>query len=116
MDILKGYATTAEFNAALNEAKSIVENHGWGNDNTYPYSYPIKIDDFLESLEGYDNMTMMSKEVAKDELNGFIKHCINPWLAYESAPKVKIKTATGVMETTREVADVIIENGLGVEV
>ncbi len=116
MDILKGYATTAEFNKALNEAKSIVEHHGWGNENIYPYSYPVKIDSFLEGLEGYDNMTYMSKELAVDELNGFIQHCINPWLAYECAPKVKVKTATGIMETTKEVAQVIIKNGLGEEV
>lgn len=114
MDLLKGYATTAEFNKALNEAKSIVEHHGWGDEYTYPYSYPIKIKVFLEWLEDYDNMTTASKQLARDELNGFIEHCINPWLSYESAPKVKIKTATGVMETTKEIADVLIENGLGV--
>ena len=114
MNTLKGLPTPAEFNAALNEAKSIVEHHGWCDEYTYPYSYPIKIKVFLEWLEDYDNMTTASKQLARDELNGFIVHCINPWLSYESAPKVKIKTATGVMETTKDIADVIIEKGLGV--
>lgn len=116
MDLLKGLPTVSEFNAALNEAKSIVEQHGWENENTYPYSYPIKIKVFLEWLEDYDNMTTASKQLARDELNGFIEHCINPWTAYENAPKVKIKTAVGVSETTKEIAQVLIENGLAVEV
>ena len=116
MNTLKGMPTTAEFNAALNEAKSIVAHHGWENENTYPYSYPIKIKVFLEWLEDYENMTTASKQLARDELNGFIEHCINPWTAYECAPKVKIKTATGVMETTKEIAQVLIDNNLAVEV
>lgn len=117
MELLKGTPNSKDFNEALNMAKSIVEHHGWGNENTYPYSYPVKIDDFLAGLEGYDNMTYMSKELATAELNGFIKHCINPWLAYECAPKVKIKTVTGkVMETTKEMAEVLINEGLGIEV
>ena len=116
MELLKGTPDSKTFNRALNEAKSIVKNHGWGNDNTYPYSYPIKIDDFLKGLEGYDNMTYMSKELATDELNGFIQHCINPWVEYQHASKVKVQTDTGILETTRELADAIINEGLGVEI
>lgn len=116
MELLKGTPDARTFNEALSEAIMIVAHYGWGNENTYPYSYPVKIDSFLKGLEGYDNMTYMSKELAVDELNGFIQHCINPWVAYQNEPKVKVQTSTGVIETTREVADAIIENGLGKEV
>lgn len=114
MELLKGTPDSKTFNRQLNEAKRIVELYGWENEYTYPYSFPIKIKNFLEGLESYDKMTYMSKELATDELNGFIKHCINPWVAYENAPKVEIKLKTGkVMKTTKELAEVIIDEGLG---
>lgn len=116
MELLKGVPNSKEFKERLNKAKSIIAHYGWENEYTYPYSYPVKISDFLKALEDYDIMTYMSRELAVAELNGFIMHCINPWVAYQNAPKVKVQTKTGIVETTRELADVIIENGLGKEI
>lgn len=107
-------AAAEDVKKALDEIKELIAKYKWENMKVYPYSYPINIVEFVNSFEDYENFTYMSKQLALDEINGLIRHCVNPWLEYENKPKVKIwlKKEGKFLETTEEMADIIIEAGL----
>ncbi len=107
-------AAAEDVKATLAEIRALVEEHKWENRKVYPYSFPVNIIDFLDQYRDYDNFTFMSKQIALDEINGLIEHCINPWLEYENKPKVKIwlKKEEKFLETTNEMAEILIEAGL----
>lgn len=118
MDLLvnKKYEVAAaeDVKKTLDEIKELIAKYKWENMKVYPYSYPINIVDFVNSFDEYDNFTYSSKQIALDEINGLIEHCVNPWLDYENKPKVKVwlKKEKKYMETTEEMADILIEDGL----
>jgi len=107
-------AAAEDVKKTLAEIRALVEEHKWENRKVYPYSYPVNIIDFLDQYRDYDNFTYMSKQLALDEINGLIEHCVNPWLEYENKPKVKIwlKKEEKFLETTNEMAEILIEAGL----
>ena len=107
-------AAAEDVKKTLDEIKELIAKYKWENMNVYPYSYPINIVKFVNSFEDYDNFTYSSKQIALDEINGLIKHCVNPWLEYENKPKVKVwlKKEQKFLETTEEMAETIIESGL----
>lgn len=107
-------AAADDVKKTLDEIKELIAKYKWENMKVYAYSYPINIVEFVNSFEDYDNFTYMSKQLALDEINGLIEHCVNPWLEYENKPKVKIwlKKEEKFLETTNEMADILIEAGL----
>lgn len=106
-------AAAEDVKAAIEEIRELIDKYNWQGCNVYPYSYPINIVKFLDQFENYENYTFDSKQVALDELNGLIEHCVNPWLEYENKPKVKIKKFSDgkIFETTKEVAEDLVEAG-----
>lgn len=107
-------AAADDVKKTLDEIKELIAKYKWEKMKVYPYSYPINIVEFINSFEDYANFTFMSKQLALDEINGVIEHCVNPWLEYESKPKVKIwlKKEKKFIKTTNEIAEILIEAGL----
>lgn len=88
-------ATPKEINDTLKILREKVDKYGWGDYKIMPYNYPIKVSDFLAHHTDIERYTVDSRSLCISEINGFIKHCVEPWEKIELEPKVTIRFLMG---------------------
>ena len=100
-------ATAEEMQAKVVEVKEYVDRYDWGDKVIHPYSFGVKIDEFLGWFTDYAKCTHSSKQLHLSEMNGFIE-IINKWIKLEEEPKIKIRLLQGNKAgTIKEVAESI---------
>lgn len=109
-------ATAEEVGAVLEKIRGYVAEYGWEKRKVCPYSYWVYILDFLDSFDGYEHFTSVSKSVALSEINGCID-IVNGWLEKEKEEKVKVRMLTGkkvglVKEVPASLVDEYVDSGL----
>lgn len=87
-------ATAEEVAEKVTEMTAIVEKYGFGDREIHPYSFAIKVEDFLKGCKDYHRCTAGSRHQMLAEINGFIP-ILNHWIEQEEEPKVKIRLLHG---------------------
>lgn len=108
-------ATTEEVAEKVAEITAIVEKYGFGDTEIHPYSFGIKINDFLRGFKDYGRCTTGSKHQMLAEINGFIP-ILNHWIEEEEEPKITIRLIRGKHTgEIREVAKSTAEDYIDLE-
>lgn len=109
--------TAEEVHKVLSDIKKMILENSWENEFTYPYGSPVRAGDFLKNLDGFENMTSESKEISIDEINGFIKHFLEPRIKYLNEPKINVMSASGEIKTvTHECWKIVNKDGLAEQI
>lgn len=98
----------------INDIDFLVNKYGWGERLIHPYSFGIKVKDFIDAMKDYDNYTYYSKGLARDEIKGLIP-IINEWERLELTSINVIWNGT-TRRVSRDVYNILLELGENIEI
>lgn len=103
--------TRDEYFKMLNKADGLVKKYGWEGRKVTPYSWPVRIDEFMKKMWDYDDCTSGSKNLLRLELAGLLP-ILEAWEKYELEPKIRVRIKTGpnagkIREITKDLLDLM---------
>ncbi len=86
--------THEKFKIKAQEVIDICNKYGFMANVVMPYGFKMTVEELTRNWADYDRCTNSSKEIMRDELNGFLP-ILDQWVKIENEPIVKVRCLLG---------------------